>query len=112
MRTVLKISTSNEEFYRLYRQALEDMAALRLPIGTPAQTVWFSCLQPACRGSLPIREGQPDRLAPERADLSGFARGALEILGSLQATERDDYRDAEPGKFLTSCAAVNSRISS
>jgi hypothetical protein len=25
---------SNEEFYRLYRQALEDMAALRLPIGT------------------------------------------------------------------------------
>ena len=33
LRTVLKIRTSNEEFYRLYRQALEDMAALRLPIG-------------------------------------------------------------------------------
>ena len=32
LRTVLKIRTSNEEFYRLYRQALEDMAALRLPI--------------------------------------------------------------------------------
>src|SRR5262245_2245311 len=30
--TVLKIRTSNEEFYRLYRQALVDMAALRLPI--------------------------------------------------------------------------------
>jgi glycogen debranching enzyme len=29
-----------------------------------------------------------------------FARGALEILGSLQAKERDDYRDAEPGKIL------------
>src|SRR5271166_5766711 len=27
LRTVLKIRTSNEEFYRLYRQALEDMAA-------------------------------------------------------------------------------------
>src|SRR5712671_4860771 len=32
LRSVLKIRTSNEEFYRLYRQALEDMAALRLPI--------------------------------------------------------------------------------
>ena len=29
---VLKIRTSNEEFYRCYRQAIEDMAALRLPI--------------------------------------------------------------------------------
>ena len=29
---MLKIRSSNEEFYRLYRQALEDMAALRLPI--------------------------------------------------------------------------------
>src|SRR5262249_45467361 len=29
-----------------------------------------------------------------------FARGALEILGSLQAKERDDYRDAETGKIL------------
>src|ERR1700738_486824 len=32
LRSVLKIRSSNEEFYRLYRQALEDMAALRLPI--------------------------------------------------------------------------------
>jgi glycogen debranching enzyme len=29
-----------------------------------------------------------------------FARGTLDILGSLQAKERDDYRDAEPGKIL------------
>src|SRR5262249_20477926 len=32
LQAVLKIRCSNEEFYRLYRQALEDMAALRLPI--------------------------------------------------------------------------------
>ena len=31
LQSVLKIRTSNEEFYRLYHQALEDMAALRLP---------------------------------------------------------------------------------
>jgi glycogen debranching enzyme len=29
----------------------------------------------------------------------GLAHGTLEILGSLQATEWDDYRDAEPGKI-------------
>jgi glycogen debranching enzyme len=28
-----------------------------------------------------------------------FSRGALTVLGSLQAKERDDYRDAEPGKI-------------
>src|SRR5208282_57255 len=32
LQTVLKIRTSNEEFYRLYRQALEDIPALRLPL--------------------------------------------------------------------------------
>jgi glycogen debranching enzyme len=99
LRTVLKIRTSNEEFYRLYRQALEDMAALRLPIaGTdhmvflPAAGLpWF--VAPFGRDSL-IVSIQNLLIYPE------FARGALEILGSLQAKERDDYRDAEPGKIL------------
>jgi glycogen debranching enzyme len=31
-RTVLKIKTSNEEFYRCYSQGVQDMAALRLPL--------------------------------------------------------------------------------
>src|SRR5215471_12175376 len=96
---VVKIQTSNEEFYRLFRQALEDMAALRLPIpGTdhmvflPAAGLpWF--VAPFGRDSL-IVSLQNILIYPE------FARGALEILGSLQATERDDYRDAEPGKIL------------
>jgi glycogen debranching enzyme len=52
LQNVVKIRTSNEEFYRLFRQALEDMAALRLPIsGTdhmvflPAAGLpWFSRL--------------------------------------------------------------------
>jgi glycogen debranching enzyme len=29
-----------------------------------------------------------------------FARGTLDLLGSLQAKDEDDYRDAEPGKIL------------
>src|SRR5271170_5790111 len=96
---VVKIQTSNEEFYRLFRQALEDMAALRLPIaGTdhmvflPAAGLpWF--VAPFGRDSL-IVSLQNTLIYPE------FARGALEILGSLQAKEVDNYRDAEPGKIL------------
>jgi glycogen debranching enzyme len=97
--SVLKIRCSNEEFYRLYLQALEDMAALRLPIaGTdhmvflPAAGLpWF--VAPFGRDSL-IVSLQNMLIYPD------FARGSLEILGSLQAKEQDDYRDAEPGKIL------------
>ena len=99
LQNVVKIQTSNEEFYRLFRQALEDMAALRLPIaGTdhlvflPAAGLpWF--IAPFGRDSL-IVSLQNTLIYPE------FASGALEILGALQAKEMDDYRDAEPGKIL------------
>ena len=101
LKTVAKIETGNEEFYRLFHQALEDMAALRLPIkGTstnhmvfiPAAGLpWF--VAPFGRDSLLVSL-QNVLIYPE------FARGALEILGSLQAKEDDPYRDAEPGKIL------------
>lgn len=98
-RTVLKIDTSNEEFYRCYSQAVQDMAALRLPLkGTdhmvfvPAAGLpWFVAL--FGRDSL-IVSLQTMIVYPE------FAKGALEVLGQYQATARDDYRDAEPGKIL------------
>jgi len=99
LKNVVEIRTSNEEFYRLFRQALEDMAALRLPIGDTDHMVflpaaglpWF--VAPFGRDSL-IVSLQNTLIYPE------FGRGALEILGSLQATEEDTYRDAEPGKIL------------
>ncbi|MBV8377073.1 MAG: amylo-alpha-1,6-glucosidase [Verrucomicrobia bacterium] len=99
LRTVLKIRTSNQQFSGLYRQALADMAALRLPIeGTdhkvflPAAGLpWF--VAPFGRDSL-IVSLQNILIYPE------FARGTLDILGSLQAKEEDNYRDAEPGKIL------------
>ena len=98
LHTVLKIRTSNEEFYRLYHQALEDMAALRLPFPDTDHSVflpaaglpWF--VAPFGRDSL-IVSLQNQLIYPE------FARGALEILGSLQAKAVDNYRDAEPGKI-------------
>ena len=96
---VMKLTTSNEEFYRFYSQSVDDLASLRLPIeGTdhlrfvPAAGVpWFVAL--FGRDSL-IAAMQTSLVYP------AFARGALEVLGELQATERDDYRDAEPGKIL------------
>src|SRR5262245_39567873 len=97
--TVTRIETSNEEFYRLFHQALEDMAALRLPIKGTDQVVflpaagmpWF--VAPFGRDSL-IVSLQNILIHPE------FSRAALDILGSLQAKEDDPYRDAEPGKIL------------
>jgi glycogen debranching enzyme len=99
LKTVAKIETSNEEFYRLFHQALEDMAALRLPIKGTSHVVfipaaglpWF--IAPFGRDSLLVSL-QNILVYPE------FARGALEILGAHQAQEDDPYRDAEPGKIL------------
>lgn len=99
LRSVLNIRTSNEEFYRLYRQALEDMAALRLPTGDtdhkaflPAAGLpWF--VAPFGRDSL-IVSLQNILIYPD------FARGSLDVLGALQAKTVDDFRDAEPGKIL------------
>jgi glycogen debranching enzyme len=98
-RTVLKIRTSNEEFYRCYTQGVQDMAALRLPLKgmdhmvfVPAAGLpWFVAL--FGRDAL-IVSLQAMIVYPE------FAGGALEVLGQLQAKARDDYRDAEPGKIL------------
>ena len=69
LKAVLKIRCSNEEFYRLYRQALEDMAALRLPIfGTDHKVFIAGCrFALVCRS---VRSGQLDRFAAEPFDLS------------------------------------------
>ena len=96
---VLKIETPNEEFYRFYHQAIDDMAALRLPQGDEDHMVfmpaaglpWF--MAPFGRDSL-IVSLQNITVYPE------FARGTLQVLGARQADTCDDYRDAEPGKIM------------
>jgi glycogen debranching enzyme len=98
-RSVLKIKTSNEEFYRCYSQGVQDMAALRLPLeGTdhmvfvPAAGLpWFVAL--FGRDTLTVSL-QTMIVYPE------FAAATLDVLGRYQAKKRDDYRDAEPGKIL------------
>jgi len=92
------MATANEDFYRLYHQSVEDMAALRLPrpdsddhdLLAAAGVPWFVSV--FGRDSL-IVSLQNMIVYPD------FARGTLQWLGDLQATEIDDYRDAEPGKI-------------
>ena len=98
-RDVLEVDSSHGAFRRLFRQATDDMAALRLPVQAAGHTQlvpaagmpWFLALF-----------GRDSLIVSLQAALvhSGFARGTLEALGSLQATTRDDYRDAEPGKIM------------
>ena len=96
---VLKVETSNEEVYRFYRQAVEDIASLRLPANesSPSQFItaagvpWFVAL--FGRDTL-IASLQTTMAYPK------FARAALSALGEWQAKERDDERDAEPGKIM------------
>ena len=97
LRSGLNIRCSNDEFYRLYRQALEDMAALRLPIVSGDRMVARHRLA-VVLGS--VWSGQPHRPLQNILTYPDFARGTLDILGSLQAKEEDNYRDAEPGKIL------------
>ncbi len=96
---VTALESSNDGFRRVYAQSLDDMAALRLPfqVGNAEEYVptaglpWFVAL--FGRDSL-IVSLQTALVYPD------FARGALDVLGHWQATERDDERDAEPGKIL------------
>ena len=89
------LATSNISFARQFDQAVSDMAALRLPMDgavLPAAGLpWF--LAPFGRDSI-IAALQTLPFNQE------FARGALAILGARQCRERDDARDAEPGKIL------------
>ena len=93
-----KVTSANEDVYRVYRRSVEDMGALRLydhdfgpDLWIPAAGVpWYVAIfgRDALIASLQNAIVQP-----------ALARGALKKLAELQATERDDRRDAEPGKI-------------
>ncbi|TMA53786.1 MAG: amylo-alpha-1,6-glucosidase, partial [Deltaproteobacteria bacterium] len=93
-----KVTSANEDVYRAYRQSVEDMGALRLydhdfgpDVWLPAAGVpWFVALfgRDALVASLQNMIVHP-----------ALARGTLKKLAELQATELDDFRDAEPGKI-------------
>ena len=94
------LGSSNALVVDLYDEAVNDMCALRFPaplkgggteIVPAAGLPWFLAL--FGRDSLIV---SIQTLLVHRE----FARGTLKALASWQAQERDDYRDAEPGKIL------------
>lgn len=93
-----RVTTANEDVYRLYRQSVEDMGALRLYDHDFAPDVWV----PAAGVPWFVAVFGRDSLIVSLQNMlvhAGFARGALKKLAALQATEADDARDAEPGKM-------------
>ena len=92
------LETDNDVLRHTYRQSLIDLAALRFrPLKTLSYSLpaaglpWFMAL--FGRDSL-ITAYQALPFQPH------LARTTLEALTAWQATERDDFRDAEPGKIL------------
>ena len=98
MERATKVTTANEHFYQLYRQSVEDMGALRMHEHDLAPDVWVPAAGVPWFVALFGRDSLIVSLQNMMID-PGFARGALKRLAEYQATERDDYRDADPGKI-------------
>lgn len=93
------IVTANNTVYRMYRQAVEDMGALRIYDIDVSDEAWV----PAAGVPWFVTLFGRDSLTVSYQNMSvsaGFARGALKRLAEYQAQERDDWREAQPGKIL------------
>ncbi|BAZ08454.1 amylo-alpha-1,6-glucosidase [Calothrix sp. NIES-4071] len=96
---VTKLSCANENLNLLYRQSVEDIGALRLYDYDLAPDVWI----PAAGVPKFVTLFGRDSLIVSLQNMithAGFAVGTLKKLGQLQATELNDWHDAQPGKIL------------
>jgi glycogen debranching enzyme len=97
--SVTGIVCGNEDVVRLYRQSIEDLGSLRLYDYDFGPDIWL----PAAGVPKFVALFGRDSLIISLQNMivhPGFARGALQKLGELQATELDEWRDAQPGKIL------------
>lgn len=93
------LTSANEDVYRLFRQSVEDMGSLRLYDHDCAHDVWL----PAAGVPWFVTIFGRDSLIVSMQNMlvnPTFARGTLRKLADFQATEHDDWRDAESGKIL------------
>jgi glycogen debranching enzyme len=93
------LASSNVAVAAAFRQSIEDMAALRLHEEDMAEGQWV----PAAGVPWFVALFGRDSLVVSYQTMvaaADFARGALQKLAQYQATERDDWRDAQPGKIL------------
>jgi glycogen debranching enzyme len=93
-----KLRSSNAEMAGFYQQALVDMAALRIEVEDNDQKFWMPAAGIPWFMAVFGRDSVIASLQTMAVDRQ-FARGTLICLAQLQATEVDDWRDAEPGKM-------------
>ena len=96
---VTELVSTNEDVHRLYRQSVEDMGALRLYDRDSAPGIWLAAAGVPWFVTIFGRDSLVVSLQNMMIDPT-FARGALQVLAQYQAAERDDWRDAQPGKIL------------
>jgi glycogen debranching enzyme len=93
-----QLRSSNRQVEQTYQQALTDLAALRIPVDG-GNTVWI----PAAGIPWFVAVFGRDPLIASLQTMSvapNLARGTLIKLAQLQATETNDWQDAQPGKIL------------
>lgn len=93
------IKTQNANVRNIYRQSIEDMGALRMPEHDRGPNVWVPAAGVPWYVAL---FGRDSLIASYQTMMAHapFAVGALRELAAYQAKERDDWRDAQPGKIL------------
>ncbi len=94
-----KLQSSNAEITYYYQQALIDMGALRIKVEDKGNHFWMPAAGIPWFVAVFGRDSVTASLQT-MAVYHGFARGTLVTLAQLQATEVDDWRDAQPGKML------------
>ncbi len=93
-----QLQSSNRQVEQTYQQALTDLAALRIPVDGE-NTVWI----PAAGIPWFVAVFGRDPLIASLQTMSvapNLAQGTLIKLAQLQATETNDWQDAQPGKIL------------
>jgi glycogen debranching enzyme len=93
-----QLGCSNRQVEQTYQQALTDLAALRIPVDG-VDTVWI----PAAGIPWFVAVFGRDPLIASLQTMSvapNLAQGTLRKLAQLQATETNDWQDAQPGKIL------------
>lgn len=94
-----QISTPNLDVNRAFQQSISDMGALRLYEHDVSEQEWL----PAAGVPWFVTVFGRDSLIVSLQNMfvnCGFALGTLKRLAQSQAKERDDWRDAQPGKIL------------
>jgi glycogen debranching enzyme len=97
--SVARCTAANEDVAHAYRQAVEDITVLRLCGG--ADTTTEGCVVAAGVPWFATLFGRDSLIVSlQTLPVTGqVAPAVLRALSALQATEHDDWRDAEPGKI-------------